>query len=127
VTSVQNITEFDLCGLLTFFHANYAFTRKQKCKNSLLLFLVRRSLCSNIPIYCICIVITCAFCIIVFFHKMDLTNIMWEGVDWLHLSQDRNWWQALVNTVMNIQFHKSHGISCLSDYQLLKKDSTSWS
>jgi hypothetical protein len=30
--------------------------------------------------------------------KMDLTNISLEGVDWIHLGRDRNWWQALVNT-----------------------------
>jgi hypothetical protein len=27
----------------------------------------------------------------------------WEGVDWIHLAQDRDQWQALVNTVMNLQ------------------------
>jgi hypothetical protein len=26
----------------------------------------------------------------------------WEGVDRLHLAQDRNLWRALVNTVMNL-------------------------
>jgi hypothetical protein len=26
-----------------------------------------------------------------------------EGVDWLHLSEDRNQWRALLNTVMNLQ------------------------
>jgi hypothetical protein len=26
----------------------------------------------------------------------------WEGVDWIHLAQDRDQWQALVNTVMNL-------------------------
>jgi hypothetical protein len=25
----------------------------------------------------------------------------WEGVDWMHLAQDRNQWWAVVNTVMN--------------------------
>jgi hypothetical protein len=24
-----------------------------------------------------------------------------EGMDWIHLAQDRDQWQALVNTVMN--------------------------
>jgi hypothetical protein len=32
---------------------------------------------------------------------MDLREIGWEGVDWLHLAQDRDWWRALVNAVMN--------------------------
>jgi hypothetical protein len=33
---------------------------------------------------------------------MDLREIGWEGVDWIHMSQDRNQWQALVNTLMDI-------------------------
>jgi hypothetical protein len=34
--------------------------------------------------------------------RMDLREIVWEGVDWLHLAQDRDQWRALVNTVMNL-------------------------
>jgi hypothetical protein len=34
---------------------------------------------------------------------MDLGEIEWGGVDWIGLTQDRNWWRALVNSVMNIQ------------------------
>jgi hypothetical protein len=30
--------------------------------------------------------------------KMDLGEIGWGGVDWIHLSQDRDQWQVLVNT-----------------------------
>jgi hypothetical protein len=26
-----------------------------------------------------------------------------EGVDWIHMAQDRNQWRALVNTVMNLR------------------------
>jgi hypothetical protein len=32
---------------------------------------------------------------------MDLREIGWEGVDWIHLAQDRDQWRAVVNTVMN--------------------------
>jgi hypothetical protein len=28
---------------------------------------------------------------------MDLREMGWEGMDWIHLVQDRNQWQALVN------------------------------
>jgi hypothetical protein len=35
--------------------------------------------------------------------KMDLREIGWEGVDWMHLAQDRDQWQALVNTATNLQ------------------------
>jgi hypothetical protein len=32
--------------------------------------------------------------------KMDLGDIGWGGMDWIALSQDRDQWRALVNTVM---------------------------
>jgi hypothetical protein len=35
--------------------------------------------------------------------KMDLTEIGWGGVDWIDLTQDRDQWRALVNSVMNLQ------------------------
>jgi hypothetical protein len=34
---------------------------------------------------------------------MHLREIGWEGVDWMHLAQDRDQWQAIVNTLMNFQ------------------------
>jgi len=34
---------------------------------------------------------------------MDLRKIEWEDVDWMHLPWDRDQWQALVNTVMNLR------------------------
>jgi hypothetical protein len=34
---------------------------------------------------------------------MDLIDIKWEGVVWMHLAQDRDKWWALVNTVMNLR------------------------
>jgi hypothetical protein len=35
--------------------------------------------------------------------KMDLREIGWDGMDWIHLAQDRDLWRALVNTVMNLR------------------------
>jgi hypothetical protein len=35
--------------------------------------------------------------------KMDLMEIMFGDVDWIHWAQDRDRWRALVNTVMNLQ------------------------
>jgi len=35
--------------------------------------------------------------------RMDLREIGWEGVDWTHLAEDRDQWQALVNMVMNLR------------------------
>jgi len=33
---------------------------------------------------------------------MDLREIGWESVDWLHLAQDRNQWRALGKTAMHL-------------------------
>jgi hypothetical protein len=35
--------------------------------------------------------------------KMDLREISWESVDWMHMAQDRDQWRAVVNTVMNLR------------------------
>jgi hypothetical protein len=35
--------------------------------------------------------------------RMDLRKIYWGSVDWIQLAQDRDWWRALVNTVMNLR------------------------
>jgi hypothetical protein len=32
---------------------------------------------------------------------MDLEEIGWGGVEWIHPVQDRDRWRALVNAVMN--------------------------
>jgi hypothetical protein len=54
--------------------------------------------------------------------KMDLREwgwdgMVWDGMDWILLAQDRDQWRALVNTVMNLglasrQFTSSHGTVC---------------
>jgi hypothetical protein len=33
---------------------------------------------------------------------MDLTEIGWADMEWIHLAQDRDWWWAVVNMVMNL-------------------------
>jgi hypothetical protein len=36
--------------------------------------------------------------------RMDLMEIGGGGgVEWFHLAQDRDWWQDVVNAVMNLQ------------------------
>jgi hypothetical protein len=36
--------------------------------------------------------------------KTYLREIGWNGMDWIDLTQDRNQWRALVNTVMKLWF-----------------------
>jgi hypothetical protein len=35
--------------------------------------------------------------------RMDLGEVEWGGVDWIGLTQDRNRWRALVNSVPNLR------------------------
>jgi hypothetical protein len=34
--------------------------------------------------------------------KIDLSEVGWDGMDWIDLALDRDQWRALVNTVMNL-------------------------
>jgi hypothetical protein len=35
--------------------------------------------------------------------RVDLREIVWDGVDWIHLAQNRDKRRALVNMVMNLR------------------------
>jgi hypothetical protein len=35
--------------------------------------------------------------------RLDLREIGWEGINWIHLPPDRYEWRAFVNTVMNLR------------------------
>ena len=35
--------------------------------------------------------------------KRDFKEIGWASMDWIHLAQDRDKWQAVVNMVMNVR------------------------
>jgi hypothetical protein len=35
--------------------------------------------------------------------KIDFREIVWDGMDWIDLAQDRDQWRALVNRVMNLR------------------------
>jgi hypothetical protein len=43
---------------------------------------------------------------------MDVREVGCEGVDWMHLAQDRDQWRAvIINKVMKIRVHNKRGIS----------------
>jgi hypothetical protein len=33
---------------------------------------------------------------------MDLREIGWDDMEWIDLTQERDWWRALVNTAQNV-------------------------
>jgi hypothetical protein len=35
--------------------------------------------------------------------KMDVKEIGWEVVDWMHLAQDSDQWRAAMNTAINLR------------------------
>jgi hypothetical protein len=35
--------------------------------------------------------------------RMDLREVGWEDVDWMHLAENRDKWRAVVSTVMNLR------------------------
>jgi len=41
--------------------------------------------------------------------KMDLQAMIWEGMDWIDLAQDRDRWRDVVNAVMNLQVPQNAG------------------
>jgi hypothetical protein len=45
---------------------------------------------------------------------MELEEIGWEGVDWIHMAQDTDQWWAFINTVMNFRFHTKAGYNLTS-------------
>jgi hypothetical protein len=40
-----------------------------------------------------------------------LREIGWEGIDWMHLAEDRDGCQVLVNTIMNLRVSSKVGVS----------------
>jgi hypothetical protein len=50
--------------------------------------------------------------------RLNLGEIGWDGVDWIHVAQDRNQWRAVVNTVINLRV-----LEWLHNWRLLKKGS----
>jgi hypothetical protein len=59
--------------------------------------------------------------------KMHLKGMEYDGVGWIHLSQNRDKWRAVVNTALNLWVPQK--ARNLTDEQLsvFKKDSAPWS
>jgi hypothetical protein len=34
--------------------------------------------------------------------RMDLMEVGWKDVDWIHIAEDRDQWRAVVNNLMNL-------------------------
>jgi hypothetical protein len=59
--------------------------------------------------------------IIIIIIIIDLREIGWERVAWIHLAQDRYLWRALVKGYWTLGFHKRREfLDYLSEYQLLE-------
>jgi hypothetical protein len=41
--------------------------------------------------------------------RMDIKEIGWKCLDWIHLAQGRDHWQALVNMVINLRVSQKVG------------------
>jgi hypothetical protein len=41
--------------------------------------------------------------------RMDLGEVGWGDVDWIGLSEDKNRWRALVNSVLNLRVARNAG------------------
>jgi hypothetical protein len=41
--------------------------------------------------------------------KIDFRELEWGGIDWIDLTQNRDLWRALVNTVMNLRVPQNAG------------------
>jgi hypothetical protein len=42
--------------------------------------------------------------------KMDLQEVVWWGMDWIDLAEDRDRWRGLVNAAMNLRVPLMRGI-----------------
>jgi len=50
--------------------------------------------------------------------KTDLKDVVWGGMDWTDVAQNRNTWRSLVNSVMDFCVQKIRRISSLAENRL---------
>jgi len=53
---------------------------------------------------------------------MDLQEVVCGRMDWIELAQNKERWRELVNTAMNIRFHKMWEISRLAENWLASQE-----
>jgi hypothetical protein len=46
---------------------------------------------------------------------MDIEEIGWNGLNWPDLTQNANKWHVLVKTKHNLRFHKTQGLSWVTE------------
>jgi hypothetical protein len=56
--------------------------------------------------------------------RMDLRKTGQEVVDWIHVAHDSDQWQALVNMVRNLRFHKRRELLDYLSYYYGLQDSS---
>ena len=57
---------------------------------------------------------------------MDIQKILREGMDWIHLGQDREKWRAVMNAVMTLVCHQMWGNSSLGEGSLVFQEILYW-
>jgi len=53
---------------------------------------------------------------------VDLNEIMWESLDWIHVTQDRSQWRTVVNTIVNLRLPQWRGVFFLVERRLLSRN-----
>jgi hypothetical protein len=54
--------------------------------------------------------------------RMHFREIVWEGVNWMHLAQDTDQWWVVLNKVMTFGLRKRRGISRVDEGFLASQD-----